>query len=149
MFRRYTANLQNTHAKVWHLWSAASANISIRRNWKAHKERLSLCIWLDRQGIPLKFRWLFSQVNLHWSYILGYVGSYCSFSVGREKLLYIFRNSPSEVFLEKGVLKMCSKCTGEHLCQSVISKKLQSYVIEIRLGHGCINVLHIFETPFS
>ena len=30
------------------------------------------------------------------------------------------------MFLRKGVLKICSKFTGEHPCQSVISIKLQS-----------------------
>ena len=37
------------------------------------------------------------------------------------------------MFLEKGVLKIFSKFTGEHPCQSVIS----------------INLLHIFRTPFN
>ena len=32
----------------------------------------------------------------------------------------VFGSSPPEVFLGKGVLKICSKFTGEHLCQSVI-----------------------------
>ena len=37
----------------------------------------------------------------------------------------ISRSSPSEVILlVKGVLKVCSKFTGEHQCQSVISTKL-------------------------
>ena len=58
-------------------------------------------------------------------------------------------NSP-EVFLGKGVLKTCSKFTGEHPCRSVISIKLQSNFIEIALRHGCspVNFLHIFRTPF-
>ena len=34
-----------------------------------------------------------------------------------------FRSSPSEVFLEKGVLKICGKFTGEHTCRSAISIK--------------------------
>ena len=34
------------------------------------------------------------------------------------------RSSHPEVFLEKGVLKICSKFTGEHSCRSVISIKL-------------------------
>ena len=42
------------------------------------------------------------------------------------------RTNRPEVFLEKGVLKLCSKFTGEHPCRSVIS----------------INLLHIFRTPF-
>ena len=36
------------------------------------------------------------------------------------------RSSHSEVFLEKGILKICSKFTGEHPCRSVISIQLQS-----------------------
>ena len=55
-----------------------------------------------------------------------------------------------EVFLGKGILKICSKFTGEHQCRSVISIKLQSNVIEIAFRYGCspINLLHIFRIPF-
>ena len=61
------------------------------------------------------------------------------------------------MFLVIGVLKICSKFTGEHLCQSVISIKLLCFAvalpcnfIEITLRHGCspVNLLHIFRTPF-
>ena len=41
-------------------------------------------------------------------------------------LFEILRNSPSEVFLGEGVLKICGKSTGEHPCRNVISIKLQS-----------------------
>ena len=60
-------------------------------------------------------------------------------------------SSRPEVFLRKGVLKICSKFTGEHSCRSVISIKLQSNFNEITLWHGCspLNLLHIFRTPFS
>ena len=59
-------------------------------------------------------------------------------------------SSHSEVFLRKGVLKICSKFTGEHPCQSVISIKLLCNFIEITLRHGCssVNLLHIFRTLF-
>ena len=30
-----------------------------------------------------------------------------------------FRSNPPEVFLWKGFLKICSKCTGEHRCRSL------------------------------
>ena len=55
------------------------------------------------------------------------------------------------MFLAKDVLKICSKFTGEHSCQSAISVNLQSSFIEIALRHGCspVNLLHIFRTPFS
>ena len=40
------------------------------------------------------------------------------------------RSSRPEVFLENNVLKICSKFSGEHPCQSAISVKLQSNFIE-------------------
>ena len=60
------------------------------------------------------------------------------------------RSSHPKVFLGKGVLKICSKFTGEHSCRSVISIKLQINFIEIALRHGCfsVNLLHIFRKPF-
>ena len=54
------------------------------------------------------------------------------------------------MFLQKGVLKICSKFTGEHPCRSAISIKLQSKFIEIALRHACspVNLLHISRTLF-
>ena len=54
------------------------------------------------------------------------------------------------MFLWKGVLKICSKFTGEHPCLSATSINLQSNFIEITLRHGCspVNLLHIFRTVF-
>ena len=49
-------------------------------------------------------------------------------------LEWIFRSSHPEVFLGKGVLKICSKFTGEHPCCSWCSS---------------VNLLHIFKTPFT
>ena len=65
-------------------------------------------------------------------------------------LQHLFRSSPSEVFLGKGVLKICSKLTGEHPCRSTTSIKLLCNFIEVALRHGCssVNLLHIFRTPF-
>ena len=59
----------------------------------------------------------------------------------------VTRSSPSEVFLEKYILKICSKFTGERPCGSAISVKLQSNFIEVTLRHGCsrVNLLHISE----
>ena len=53
------------------------------------------------------------------------------------------------MFLRKGILKICSKFTGKHPYQSVISIKLLCKFIEITLRHGysSINLLHIFRTP--
>ena len=56
----------------------------------------------------------------------------------------IFRSIRPEVFLGKGVLKICSKFRGQHLCQSAISIKLLCSLPR----HGCspVNLLHIFRT---
>ena len=61
------------------------------------------------------------------------------------------RSSHPEVFLRKGVLKICSKLTGEHPRRSAISIKFQCKFIEIMLWHGRspVNLLHIFGTTFS
>ena len=61
------------------------------------------------------------------------------------------RSSHPEAFLEKGVLKICRKFTGEHSCQSVISIKLQNKFIEITLWDECspVYLLQIFRTPFT
>ena len=40
------------------------------------------------------------------------------------------------MLLEKGFLKICSKFTGAHLYQNVISVKLQTNFIEITLRYG-------------
>ena len=67
----------------------------------------------------------------------------------------LFRSSHPEVFLGKGLLEICSKFTGEHLCQIAISIKLQSRAVaeqlfEIALRHGCspVNLLIFSEHLF-
>ena len=63
----------------------------------------------------------------------------------------ICRSIHPEVFLEKGVLKICSRFTGEHPCRSVISIKLLCNFIEIIFRQGCspVTLLHIFRTSFT
>ena len=58
------------------------------------------------------------------------------------------RNNYPEMFLGKGVLKICSK---EHPCWSVILIKLLCNFIEILLWHGYspVNLLHILQNTFS
>ena len=59
------------------------------------------------------------------------------------------RSSHSEMFLGKGVLKICSKFTGEHPCRSAISIKLQSnFGMGVLLQISCIFSEHLFlRTP--
>ena len=74
--------------------------------------------------------------------------------IGVNSQLYLgtifYKSIPAEVFIEKGILKICRKFTGEHLRQSVISIKLESIFIGITLRHGCtpINLLHISDHLF-
>ena len=74
----------------------------------------------------------------------------CSISVPLYEVL-IHRSTHWEVFLRKGVLKICSKFTGENPCRSAISIKLLCNIIEITLRHGCspVNWLHISRTRFQ
>ena len=70
----------------------------------------------------------------------------CSFFIINSKLRLLLsgmhRSGHPEVLLGKGILKICSKFTGEHPCRSVTSIKLHL--------HGCspVNLLHVFRTPF-
>ena len=51
----------------------------------------------------------------------------------------------SGVFLGKGVLKTCSKFTGEHPCRSAISIKLQSNFIETRIFRELSSLTSLIE----
>ena len=60
----------------------------------------------------------------------------------------VSRSSHPRVFLGRGALKICSKFTGEHSCQSAISIKSLCNFIEAALRHGCsrVNLWHIRTT---
>ena len=73
----------------------------------------------------------------------------------------LFGSSQPEVFLEKAVLKICSKFTGEHPCRSVISIKLLCRAPFIKSTSGwllliipmesiefSVHVFNTFESPF-
>ena len=66
------------------------------------------------------------------------------------KKLVSIRSSHLEVFLGKGVLKICTKFAGEHPCLGAISIKLLCNFTEITPWHGCspANLLHVFRTSF-
>ena len=73
----------------------------------------------------------------------------CNNLQGSKSIFMIARSSHPEVFLGKGVLKLCRKFTGEHPCRSAISIKLESNFIEITLCHGLspVNFPYILRTP--
>ena len=64
--------------------------------------------------------------------------------------LLMWMSQLSSVLLVKGVMKICSKFTGEDPCRSVISLKLLCSFIEIILRHECspVIMLHMFRTSF-
>ena len=66
-------------------------------------------------------------------------------------LFHCVKSSHPEVFLEKAVLKISSKFTGEQSCRSVVSINLLCNFIGIALQHRCslVNLLHIFQNTFS
>ena len=54
------------------------------------------------------------------------------------------------MFLEKGVLKICTKFIREHPCRGAISTKLHSNFIDVTFRHGrsTVNLMHIFRAAF-
>ena len=95
--------------------------------------------------------------SIKYTYICRYAFKYLSGNISFHNLgskkpntTVFVQEQPSRGVLRKGVLKIFSKFTGEHPCQSVISIKLQSNFIEIALLHGCspVNLQHFFRAPF-
>ena len=73
---------------------------------------------------------------------------YSPFSLSQH---WLFKSSGTEVFLEKGVLKICSKLTENHLCRSAISVKFQIKITfrhDFSRGFSPVNLPHIFRIPF-
>ena len=69
----------------------------------------------------------------------------------RTNILSWARSSLPDVFLGKDVLKICSKFTGKHQCQSALLVQLLCNFFEMALPHGCspVNLQHIFKTTFT
>ena len=62
----------------------------------------------------------------------------------------IFRSSHQELFLIKGILKICSKFTGEHPCRSVISIKFASAtsaLLKTYISNQIFIILHYSYLP--
>ena len=62
----------------------------------------------------------------------------------------VIQKQPTKGIPRKRCSENCSKFTGKHPCENVISIKLQSNFLEIALRYGWspVNLLHIFRTPF-
>ena len=64
---------------------------------------------------------------------------------------FILRSSRQEMLLVEGVLKICSKFTGEHPYRRVTPLNLLCNFIELTLWYGCspVNLLYIFRATFT
>ena len=93
-------------------------------------------LWRSCFGIVLQFSWELctASIGITWK---------CQKWLLSGVLIY-------NVFLWKGILKICCKFTGEGLCGTVISINLQSNSVEIILTHGWspLNLHHIFWKYF-
>ena len=77
---------------------------------------------------------LFSSAKSNFSFLI------MAYSEGLKNSPYLilsilFRSSPPEMFLGKGVLKICSKFTGEHPRLSMISIKLLCNLLKVAFQH--------------
>ena len=108
-----------------------------------------ICIWVP---LMLKERDLCFIMKIYISYIHRFIITIVFKHQNIQKRFNYFaaliRSSPWDVFLRKGILKICSKFTVEYHCQSVISIKSLCNFIKIELRHGCspVNLLHVLGT---
>ena len=94
-------------------------------------------------------RYTHTYVCVSGDYKWQFFGMFCARTKWMSPVVKLInRSSREEVFLRKGVVKVCSKFTGEDPCRSVISINLLYNFIEITFWHGFspINLLYIFRT---
>ena len=89
------------------------------------------------------FIWLCRSSHQKCSAINGLLQNFANFTA-KHLCWSLFFSSPPEVFLGKGVLKICSKLTGEPMPNSK-----QIYWNHTSDGRSRVNLLHIYRTSFS
>ena len=84
------------------------------------------------------------------SMIIGRKYPECEFNQELCKNINLQKQPTVDVLIKRCSERICSNLTGEHLCRSIISIKLQSNFIETPLRYECspVNLLHIFRSPF-
>ena len=102
----------------------------LQNSWTTASWNLSLPSYMDKKEKFTMF-WILHvlKVKVLWNFLVTKATLHsCSF--------------------KRGVLKICSKFTGQNPCRSVISIKMQSSFIIIPLWHGCspVSLLHILTT---
>ena len=102
----------------------------LRRSWN---NMINLVLKQHMTNIVLRLdfhvEYLIQVLHFTWNYSVKEKSRWLKRKKNNSEFKY--RSSHSEVFLRKGVLKICIKFTGEHQYPGVISIKLQISVIEI------------------
>ena len=103
----------------------------------------------DMKDVHLGSSEVQQRTNVKENFELSHFSILKTLGIQNLKYLFSFVQKP-KVFLRKGILKICSKFTGEHPYRSVISIQLQSNFIEIAIRHeySPVNLLLILRTPF-
>ena len=92
-------------------------------------------IWYSQSSYILVLNLSFSDFkSFTSSSIVSYVNS--MLCIKSESFIFNSRSSHPEMFLRKGVLKICNKFTGEYPCQSAISIKLLTTLLKSHFGMG-------------
>ena len=135
--RKYDFNWNRTSVWVFYCkFSACFRNIfSWEHLWRADFFRISVpCNTYER--LP---RWKKHRTRVH---------TFCKNYSLKQHWTKIFRSTYPGVFFRKGVLKICSKFTGEHPCRSVISlNRISARAFSEHLFlrtplEGCFWILH-------
>ena len=85
---------------------------------------------------------MLKRIKQHSANTWGLIHKKLRYTEAVEKKVLLIKNnrgSYPKVFLGKGVLKICSKFTGEHPCRSAISIKLQRPFVNLGIGIGIGN----------
>ena len=111
--------------------------------WEFNFKPIRVLLWLIYK---------FTESNCRWRLFVEIIRTQIRYPTSLDKVnILTSKAALSEVFWEKGVLKICKKFTGQHPCRSTISIKLQkSSFIKNAFRYGCspVKMLHIFRTPF-
>ena len=130
-------------------------NIAVNMNHEARNTKLAFRSWMQGSRIKLTIHiWVVTlyinksieKFNWKMLHVLAQERQkYCNVNMNSIQVR-TFTSSPSEVFLRKGVLKICSKPTGKHPCRSVsrhclkhLRKKYQH--ILLKKQHGCTSAI--------
>ena len=125
-----------------------------RRNAINHYKKITIyqdsCWKMNMAGFSANKIFFNTGSSLTWMFGKNVDGSVPKWSQARREWQKQLSGHLCRLFLEKGVLKICSKFTGDHPCQSVISIKLLLAILlkshfESHFWNGCSPICCIFS----